>query len=55
MGKSKSDIDKFIASLKDRLLSQMPRIHKEVMVYEKNISLGIEKKSPMPSPKFTDV
>jgi hypothetical protein len=55
MEKSKFDIDKFIASLKERLLSQMPRIQKEIMVYEKNVSLGIEKKNPKPSPQFTDV
>lgn len=55
MVKSKSDIDKFIASLKERLLSQMPRIQKEILVYEKNVSLGIEKKNPKPSPQFTDV
>ena len=55
MEKSKFDIDKFIASLNERLLSQMPRIQKEILVYEKNVSLGIEKKNPKASPQFTDV
>jgi hypothetical protein len=55
MEKSKSQIDTLIASWKKKLLSQMPRIHKEVLVYEKNVALGKEKKNPIPSPQFTDV
>lgn len=55
MKKSKSDIDKFIATLKERLLSQMPRIQKEILVYERKVALGIEKKNPKPSPQFSDV
>lgn len=55
MEKSKFDIDKYIASLKERLLSQMPRIQKEILVYENNVSLGIDKKNPEPSPQFRDV
>ncbi|GGF51730.1 hypothetical protein GCM10011339_45350 [Echinicola rosea] len=52
MNKQKNDIAGQIKEFKRRLKSQMPHVRKEILVYEKNTALGIQKKQPKPSPQF---
>jgi len=51
MGKFNS-IEEFLNDLKSRLQKEMPRIRKEIQVYEEKLSKGRITKNPVAGPQF---
>lgn len=51
MGKYKN-IEDFLTELKKQLKGEMPRIRKEIKVYEKKVKKGELTINPTPSPQF---
>ncbi|WP_187328722.1 hypothetical protein [Echinicola rosea] len=52
MAKEKDDITRQIENFKRKLKSQMPKVRKEIKVYEKNVAMGIRNKHPQIAPQF---
>ena len=47
-------IEKFISNLKQRLSYEMPKVRKEIELYEKHLAAGTLIKNPSPSPQFNE-
>jgi hypothetical protein len=52
--KSNKKIEAFLMNLKFRLLSEMPKIHKEIKLYEDRLSSRKLTKNPVPGPQFNE-
>ncbi len=52
--KSNKKIEAFLMNLKFRLLSEMPKIQKEIKLYEDRLSSGRLTKKPVPGPQFNE-
>ncbi|WP_158651238.1 hypothetical protein [Pseudotamlana carrageenivorans] len=49
---TKQDILKYLEELKSRLSKELPRITKEIKVYEEKLAKGETTKNPKASPQF---
>ncbi len=47
-------IKDFISNLKERLSKEMPKVKKEIELYEKHLAAGTLAKNPIPSPQFNE-
>ena len=47
-------IKEFISNLKKRLSKEMPKVKKEIKLYEKHLVAGTLTKNPIPSPQFNE-
>lgn len=52
--KSNKKIDEFILNLKKRLSREMPKVKKEIELYEKRFAAGTLTKNSTPSPQFNE-
>ncbi|MBD8489196.1 MULTISPECIES: hypothetical protein [Echinicola] len=52
MKERKDDITRQIENFKRKMKSQMPKIRKEIKVYENNVAMGIQNKHPQIAPQF---
>jgi hypothetical protein len=51
--KSNKNIEEFISKLRKRLSKEMPKINKEIAIYEKHLAEGKLTESPKVSPQFS--
>jgi hypothetical protein len=51
--KSNKNIEEFISKLRKRLSKEMPKINKEIAIYEKHLAEGKLIKAPKVSPQFS--
>jgi hypothetical protein len=51
---SNKKIEIFLKNLKFRLLTEMPRIQKEIKLYEERLSAGKLNTNPIPGPQFNE-
>lgn len=47
-------IKEFILNLRKRLSVEMPKVKKEIELYEKHLAAGTLTKNPIPSPQFNE-
>lgn len=52
MAKEKDDITRQIENFKRKMKSQMPKVRKEIRVYEKNVAMGTQNQHPQIAPQF---
>lgn len=52
--KSNKKIESFLVNLKSRLLNEMPRIQKEIKLYEERLSAGKLTKNPIFGHQFNE-
>jgi len=48
------EIEEFLKNLQKRLKKEMPRIRKEIKVYEEKVAMGNLMKEPVPGQQFND-
>ena len=53
MGRNKK-IEIFILNLRQRLSKEMPKVRKEIELYEKHLAADTLIKNPVPSPQFNE-
>jgi len=49
---NKKNIHQHIEDLKSSLKAEMPRIKREIQIYEDRLAKGLTSKNPAPSPQF---
>jgi hypothetical protein len=47
-----NSIQSHIQTIKSKLKAEMPRITKEIQVYEEKLAKGLTNKNPSPAPQF---
>lgn len=52
--RSDNNIDVFLRNLKTRLSKEMPKVLKEIKLYEERLAAGKLKKTPTQSPLFNE-
>lgn len=52
--RSDQHIDDFLKNLKSRLLKEMPKVRKEIELYEKRLAKGKLTKTPTSTPLFNE-
>lgn len=51
---SDSDIKEYLKEVQKRLLKEMPRVLKEIEVYENKLASGMLTEKPVPAPQFNE-
>lgn len=52
--KSEKNIDTFLKNLRSKLLKEMPKVRKEIKLYEERLAAGKLTKTPSKSPLFNE-
>ena len=52
--RSDKKIEQFLKSLKQRFEKEMPKVHREIQLYEKHLAAGRLTRTPSQSPLFNE-